>query len=484
MITKINQSKISSYAQQKPKSQVHQSATPSFAGFSGLGEKMVEQMAQKKSIKIMDKMKWFDGEEGRILLTALGTGIIAPLFIAWNPYVKPKKGATEEEKENLKKTQKYTAMRQPISAALQIAIQLSILTPINRALDAIFHKPNNSVKLPVDLDKSALHDEKYDRRQIEKRLKKDGVKRTKKEFETEVERLLKEEQKSQVSAVATKLNSTGEIRIGERAVGNERTARVVNGVIDDYIKATKALRVDSKGMDYYKERAQILVGNETEFREILGNLPAEDKEIATYINKKLETINNKDVKKILQEIVSLPEDARRSKCSRTLERIGKIKEICGNNFSPQKYMTAMREDYDVLSDIVEKLEKSKIENEGQATKETIKETIGKVANILKRDENNLKHTRIFHDTEVFHTDMRKVVKKVCEDITKGYKGVMGKRYRAIKEITTILIGLFITTPITCTSLNWVYPRFMDVFFPNLSGKNKAKPAQAKVGGDK
>ena len=39
-------------------------------------------------------------------------------------------------------------------------------------------------------------------------------------------------------------------------------------------------------------------------------------------------------------------------------------------------------------------------------------------------------------------------------------------------------------PVTCALLNWVYPRFMDIFFPGLSSRNKAAKANAEKGGDK
>ena len=37
--------------------------------------------------------------------------------------------------------------------------------------------------------------------------------------------------------------------------------------------------------------------------------------------------------------------------------------------------------------------------------------------------------------------------------------------------------MFITVPVTCTALNWVYPRFMDKFFPELAGAKKASKAK-------
>jgi len=60
---------------------------------------------------------------------------------------------------------------------------------------------------------------------------------------------------------------------------------------------------------------------------------------------------------------------------------------------------------------------------------------------------------------------------------------MEHSYKGFSQMTKIGIGVCITLPITCTALNWVYPRFMDIFFPKLAGK-KTDNQQVKNGGDK
>ena len=55
------------------------------------------------------------GEALNILVTAVGTAIICPIFIAFNPF----------SKEN-KNTKAYSAWRQPISAIIAVAAQLTI----------------------------------------------------------------------------------------------------------------------------------------------------------------------------------------------------------------------------------------------------------------------------------------------------------------------------------------------------------------------
>lgn len=480
---KINRNYAAVY-QQNRKAKADKTA---FTG-SNVSKQITELLPQKKSIKIMEKMKWFDGEHGRILLTALGTGAIAPLFIAWNPYVKPKPGATEEEKKDLENTKKYTAMRQPISAVLQIIFQLSLLTPLYKGLDAIFNNPNNSKFIWKELDKSALQDDKYVERQVIKDLKNSKQTFTDKNaYKEEVERLKKAKIDSQIKQVADKLQTSGQIHINGNAIDNKVTAEIFNDTVNSYIKKTKKLRIDSKGQDFYAHRAEVLINNKKEITDVLKHIPDKDSEIADYLKQKLETTKNEDVKEIYKEIIDYPENLRASRSQRTIARISKIESMCDGSFTKKKYLQAMRNDYDMLTDVIENMEKLKIKDVSKSTPEMLKEQVAKLSKLCTYDAE--KHSRIFGNTAVFHTDSSKLLKKIYIDITKGYKGVVNKKYRAFKEFAGITIGLFITTPITCTALNWVYPRFMEIFFPGLTGNQKAKEkaklaALQKNGGEK
>ncbi len=486
MITRLQGNRMGNFAaaHQTAAKIKPQSSNPNFTG--NYGKQMKELMSQKKWLNVMEKMKWFDGEQGRILLTALGTGAIAPLFIAWNPYVKPKEGASEEEKENLKKTQKYTAMRQPISAVLQIIFQLSILTPLNKGLDSIFNNPKNAKNVWVELDKSALQDKKYieriEKKKLQNEIKEGTVKISDKEkFNEELAKRVKETENKQLKAVTEKLKATGQIHIGERIIDNKVVGEIVNNKIDDYINAAKELQVDSKGMDFYQKRAKDLINNENSLKDIFKNLPENDKEIMNYLKGKLKD-SNSETQNLLNEIIRLPEDMRRSRCERTLERINVIKNICNGEFTPAKYIEAMRNDYDKIADIINNLEACKIKDITKTDKETIKETLKKVAEFCHYDNKNPQMKRIFHDSTTFESNASKLLNKVFEDVTKSYKNVVGKKYRMFKEFAGITIGLFITTPITCTALNWVYPRFMEIFFPKLAGNKK--PQEPVNGGEK
>ena len=91
---------------------------------------------------------------------------------------------------------------------------------------------------------------------------------------------------------------------------------------------------------------------------------------------------------------------------------------------------------------------------------------------------------ILHDTDTFDFDINRLLKKIYKDITKGYKKLSDNRFKPFSQIAKIFIGVAITLPITCNALNWVYPRFMDLFFPELSGAKDKKHESQKIGGNK
>lgn len=501
MITKIQKNYSTPYTG------IKQNGTPKYSpNFTASAPKptgFTNYLKQKRLIKFMEKLKWFDGEQGRILITAIGTGAIAPLFIAWNPYVKPKEGATQEEKDNLKRTQKYTAMRQPISAALAIPIQMSLVTPIERGLDVIFNNPKYSKFIPTYLDKGSLQDDKYIERQEKKKLK--GQNLSKEERKIQLEKNVNRVKNEQISNVASDFLKTGEIRIRQGADGvvdTKSTVEALRAEISGYMADANFLRYDSlgdgdlkklldnpqakldelsKGKDFYANRAETLINNQKELKKVLGsNLPANKEEITAYLKQYASQAQNEELKKVYQEIIDLADaDSQSSRCARTIERIEKINATCVP-FSKEKYMEIMKQDEAELTKRIRKF--AEISKSLEENPSGIKKAIADLAENCKFDGNNSRLKTIFHDISTFGENSGKLKEKICKDVVKGYKGMMGKRYRFIKEVAGISLGLFVTVPVTCHALNWVYPRFMDIFCPKLSGVKKAQAE--KNGGEK
>ena len=74
--------------------------------------------------------------------------------------------------------------------------------------------------------------------------------------------------------------------------------------------------------------------------------------------------------------------------------------------------------------------------------------------------------------------------EIAEEVVTQIRENVEKNFKGFKQVTNILVGVFITLPLTCTALNWVYPRFMEVFFPNLANSKKSDAPEEKVGGNK
>ena len=245
--------------------------TPSVPHFTGrnINKEIMEQLPNKTAIKVMEKFKWLKGELGGILITALGTGAVAPIFIAFNPFVKAPEGATEEQKKDVDNTKKYTAMRQPVSAVLAVLIQTSLLKPIDKGLEILFNNPNYAKNLWISLDQSTLSKKSYIEKQTKKEMQKEGLKFENKEaFTKELDKRVNEKLKMQIGQTAEKLRQTGKIHIGNRTVDNQTTAEIINNTINSYIEDAKNLKTSNEGLKFYQKRASILVDNEQDFRKL------------------------------------------------------------------------------------------------------------------------------------------------------------------------------------------------------------------------
>lgn len=467
--------------------------TPSFG--ASYSQQITEGLHHAKAIKFMKSLEWLKGEIGGILITALGTGLVAPIFIGFNPFVKAPKNATPEQKEENKNTKLYTAMRQPISAALAIIFQASVLKYIDKGLDFVFNNPEISKHTRLNLDQQEINTKTYIESNIQKEMAAEGkkkpswfsalfssgAKKEREEYIREFDTRVKTRQNNQIAEVARKFQADGQIHIGERVLDSKTTAELVNKQINEYIKDAKALRKTPEAIAKHLDRAEVLVNNETYLKEIFGNIPKD--QVTAQVQTLLDKETNSSVKKLLQEILDRPEDLRYSRIQRTLQRIDKIKEMCNGNFSRETYRTAMLDRNKVLADRIVELTAAKISDTKSADTNAIKSAIGKIAKQCNFEDTDGIIKSVLRDTDTFDYDLAKITKKIYHDIAKGYKKLVENNYKSWNQFTKIGVGVFITLPITCTALNWVYPRFMDMFFPKLSGKNEASK-QPKIGGNK
>lgn len=486
---------------------------PNFKGGLGtLTEQITNALPGRKAITKMKNLEWLKGEIGGILITAIGTGLVAPIFIGFNPFVKAPKGSSEEQKKDVANTKIYTAMRQPISAVLAILFQVSALKPIDKFLDMILNNPEYSKNLSLHIDQSALNNKSYLKTITQKELKANGIKKPsilgifkngysktmeqRAEYDKLISTKIAEKAEEQLNRLSENFVATGKIKIGERYLDNPTLAQLINKQIDDYIGDAQQLKIDNNGLTYYTKRANTLISNEEHLRDIFSEIPYEEiaktndeirlKELYKQTEIKLKDILNKEtnpeVKELLQEILDKPENIRASRISRTLKRIDTIKHACPEGFTIDNYLNAMSLRNAELDRTITKLKLSKIIDPLKANNATITEAINNVIENCRFKPSDELLKSILHDTDTFDSDTERLTKKIHKDITKLYKKLVENKYKAPNQIIKILIGVFITLPITCNALNWVYPRFMELVFPKISGVKKGE-AQ-KAGGDK
>ena len=514
MITKVQSNYNQNYAGIKNQA----GKTNSQPQFTGSYKKpIMEGLHHAKLLEKMKNLEWLKGEIGGILITALGTGLVAPIFIGFNPFVKAPKNATKEQKEENKNTKLYTAMRQPISAALAIVFQASVQKYIDKGLDAVYNNPKFASKSRLTIDQQDLNTKTFIEDTIKKEMKNENIskpsllkslfsseaKEQRKAYKETLASRVKARQAEQVNRLADILEETGKIKIGERHLDFKTTAELVNEQINSYIKDAEKLTKSPERIVFHVERAKDLIENESHIREIFKDIPTMEEikkvkdnepELKALYQKTEETVKrllakeeNLKVKTILQEILNKPEDLRASRIDRTLKRIDTIKEMCDTTSKefPVNYRDALIKRNNVLSKRIVELTAAKISNPQAADETVIQKTIKKVIDTCNFANTDNVTQAVLRDTDTFDNNFKKLTKKVYKDITEGYKKLVSNQYKSWNQFTKIGVGVLVTLPITCTALNWVYPRFMEIFFPKLAGVKKANaPENKEVGGNK
>ena len=464
---------------------------PSFTGM-----KNKDILPYQKTFKWMKNQEWLKGEAGGILITALGTGIVAPVVIGTNPLVRAPKDATVEEKKEVTNKKWYTAIRQPLSAVLAGLFQLGVLKYIDRFLDSKFNIKENSKYVDLHLDQCEINNKSYREGLAKAQFKAQG--RTKpslfqiftkgyrttmdarKQYDEDLKALVDDIGDKQLQKVADRFLESGQIHIGDRQLDNPTLAKLVNERIDEYVKDADDLK--KKDVSHYSRKAKLLMGNKESIQEILKNVPKDEAGAVTYIKNMLKNEQNPEVREILEDIMDRSEDLWGNRSARTLERIQKISDACNNSYSLDTYIDTISLRNKELDRIITKLNLEKIKDINAVDDKTINEVIKRVVALCRFDESDDLLRPILRNTETFDSNLQQLMAKVHKDIAKGYKELVEHEYKAINQAAKVGIGVFITLPITCTALNIIYPRFMDTFFPGLSGKKDKKAEAAAEGG--
>lgn len=432
------------------------------------------------------KLKWladWKGEKQTQLINALFTTTLAPVMIAYNPFAK------QDEK-----TKKYTALRQPISAAIALAVALPITVKLDRFMDNLYHNGHfETIDLRVAPSKDTLTRAFYKNEKV-------GAfsrmwKFLKGEENPKLEQFIEDVQKERLDFFTTLITedpknitfdeASKAIMVNGKDIQAGQKIRVpgfeTKAALDKYLRANNFH--NRKFGDFLKERFGFefypngeLKPRVTETK--LSTVKAMDflKEIGLIDDK----VNETSLRKMLgyfQQSRKIPNTAhifRNAKLDpeapgQLLEIIGKLQTrntqvYVGEEFGKAKTTTLGQFLHQLeISLTPEKPNERSLE---MVTKKSMNETLSDFKRILAGSQ--LDGFEKGAGINNYAKNMLKTSAKRMESYASNYKGYTG------------IIFNLVTTAVACTILNWAYPRIMERFFPHLTKSDK-QPDAAKGG---
>jgi hypothetical protein len=166
----------------------------SFSGSANLSNTVKDELLkQSKSLKLFSYVSTNKGEILNNVVNAVGTGFVAPFFIAFNPLSK--------EDDN---TKKYSALRQPVSAIIAVAMQVGITLKIDKLINHIASLGKKE-GLGKKFDLSIEPDKNY----LYSIIKKEKPTLSKEQIWNEVKKKQQEIKKDVIAKIASKLKLNG-----------------------------------------------------------------------------------------------------------------------------------------------------------------------------------------------------------------------------------------------------------------------------------
>lgn len=434
--------------------------------FRGIPADVIEKEIDRfmpRSMQLISKLGAKGGELQDIIINACGTGLIAPIFIKWNPLSK-----TDED------TRTYSAWRQPVSAVLAIVTQGFVTIPINEVVNNM----TNSGWFGDKYNKTPFKDEEY----ITRLVKKNNPKMTKAEIENEVTRI-KDAQKKEI------LRS---IRDEDTVYFQEHGSTKPKKIDPDFIHSIKLETIEEKLANEIAERKrceEIKVPHRIERSDFYRRKPQETRDFLTDIQKKIDTTTNiKEIDKFLAK----KEQALKGKDNKVfLEIIQELRYRALNGNHPEIHKEMKEKVAKILNihipmyeglaskeEVAQRVkdnlaERKQVMDETISCLETIKSKITKekstVKDIEEYVENFLKGSKSKPERLKQYKDFAKLVEEKVR--TK-----IGNNIKGFSRISNLIVACLML-PVSCSLLNWVYPRFMDAVFPNLSNKKHSNEAK-------
>lgn len=417
------------------------------------------------TVKTAKKLSSGLGEVQNTMINAIGTGVIAPIFIKFNPLSK-----SDED------TRTYAAWRQPVSAVLAILTNVYLtVKPFDKAMENMVNKG----VLDDDYNRTAFQDEKF----IAKELKKQHPEYSEQQISQKAKAIVEEQSRKLLNDIRenetikiSRYNQKGLFDVN-KGLFQGAVKGAIQKLIDGEIGEKKRLQEEKQvyrirrrefyrthnkeTLDYVTEVEKIL--NESDLSKVKSGLKAKIKELK----------GSKDcaeLKLITQEILGLakgniPKEDEKAFIEAMLEKLHKVKKTA-INYGPDKMADKAAVEAAIKSELSSRI--TEIDN---------------TLNFYKRVQQAINDGKTVKDIErMFEAEVGKnarlkrkniiFAKRVADTFKDNIKGSI----KCNKQVCGIIIGL-IAAPFSCYLLNAVYPVFMDTFFPNLSnkkgkGKNK------------
>jgi len=394
-----------------------------------------------KPIQVLKSIDKHSGEVFNILITAVGTAFVAPFFIAYNPLSK-----TDED------TKKYSAMRQPVSAVLAVATQAGLVIPWNKLCRYLSNNGKlGDNKIGNFFNQQGMQDPKY----ILSELKKKHPNATK----AQLDAMVKGVQADQFAKLFAEFSEHGTMTIGKHKLSDKEVRGLIADVAGDFINKADESKARYDGEKYTNQLRRAEYLHNAKENNVLENIQklregvmskTGNEEVIKYLKDTIKEAKKNSGGEVNEWIRILENDllptGKKADVLGKLDKIKAITESCQGKDFLQIRAGIMQHSSEKVRDVL--ADKAFYESIQKAAKEgtlSVPELVDKLRSI--KDDH-----------------------AVAAVIDK-YGTKVSRRMKAFSAVTGLVVSLAIM-PATCCALNYLYPRFMDKFFPELSKKKQ------------
>lgn len=446
-----------------------------------------------------------DGEIQTQLINAAFTGTLAPTMIAFNPFSK------QDEK-----TKKYTALRQPVSAVIAMTggLGMTILT------NSYMNKLCSEGYIPY-IDGRLAPTKDYLKAKFKKQTEiknlDDYVKAQHKEIQEFFTHLISTDPKR------IRFEKDGNISILDEAGNIKTILDKDNKPIHTLSKKISNINSEKQLQEYLKEKNlhERTFGDfmkEHYNLDIYSDGPLKGKIQASSISEKYSKINALEFLKAS----GLIGDATKEETGRTVDAPGfkKATSKARQRKGADGFRDGFKKDLDVFKDggsddsfeaLVKHISRMIQDEVGaddykksKMTLDQLLERFGKIKLDGAETVEEIAEARMKSLNELIKTPMKDVLDDLAQKLKNceldGFKqnasvtdfaknliankaALVGKNFPNFNKYAGIFFNLFMVA-ITCTALNWAFPRFVEKFFPSLAKPDHPAQPETEKGGNK